>query len=261
MFLPKLPGLDLYLLSIMSLGRPHPATPLKRGTRRPNRGRSLAADQKSAGYPMEYANLFVAYRAVCQEHADRTLFRIQQISFGETWKRVEARSLFITRQGFRKGDVLAILGPSSPEWCLAYMAITAIGAIALPLDTNLSAETYREMLGSTGAKALFAAEPFRGLLAGMTVFPLEAEPPAAAGETASEPEVALGTSPRSSSRPGPPGFRRSSRSPTATSSMWPRSAPNSNCAARTRKIGMTARLKGVRDLFPSPRSRRVPFSP
>ncbi len=152
--------------------------------------KALAAHQKDRGkIPVEYVNLFEAYRAVCRDHANRTFFRIQQISFGEAWNRVEARALFILRQGFRKGDVLAILGPSSPEWCLAYMAITAIGAIALPLDTNLSANAYREMLENTNAKAIFAAKPFLGLLCGMTVFPLEEEPPVVTGETPTEPEI------------------------------------------------------------------------
>ncbi|MDA8125222.1 MAG: AMP-binding protein [Deltaproteobacteria bacterium] len=146
---------------------------------------------------MEFPNLYAAYRAVCRKYADRTLFRIQGISFGETWNRVEKRALFLRRQGFAKGDVLAILGASSPEWCMSYMAITAIGAIALPLDTNLSPETYREMLKSAGAKGLFAAAPFRDLFPDLTVFSLAAEPEENAGansaaETLAEPAIQAG---------------------------------------------------------------------
>lgn len=141
---------------------------------------------------MEYPNLYAAYRAVCCDHADRTLFRIQGITFGETWERVEARARFLRQRGVTKGDVVAILGASSPEWCMAYMAITASGAISLPLDTSLSAESYREMLQSAGARAIFAAEPFCGLFPDLAVFPLEGELPAADRETLAEPAVVSG---------------------------------------------------------------------
>ena len=44
------------MLSIMSPSSPHPSASLKKGGQgRPNRGKSLAADQKPAGVPMEYA--------------------------------------------------------------------------------------------------------------------------------------------------------------------------------------------------------------
>lgn len=115
-------------------------------------------------YIMEYTNLGTAYRSVCSRHADRILFRNENITFARTWQRAEALALFLRQEGYGRGDIIAILAGNSPEWCIAYMAITAIGAIALPLDTNLPADQYRAMLHQVKARAAFLSEPFAALM-------------------------------------------------------------------------------------------------
>ena len=127
---------------------------------------------------MEYTNLGAAYRSVCRLHADRILFRNQNITFGECWQRTESLALFLMREGYGKGDIIAILSGNSPEWCMTYMAITAIGAIALPLDTNLLPDQYRDMLRTVAARAVFVSEPFRNIFEDVTVYPIAGERPA-----------------------------------------------------------------------------------
>ncbi|MCE5261957.1 MAG: AMP-binding protein [Deltaproteobacteria bacterium] len=131
---------------------------------------------------MEYKNLGEAYRAVCTRHADRTLFRNQGITFRECWQRAETLALFLRQEGYGRGDIVAILAGNSPEWCITYMAVTAIGSIALPLDTNLLPDQYRAMLRAVKARAVFVSEPFRGLFEDVTVYRIDAAPPAAGGE-------------------------------------------------------------------------------
>jgi long-chain acyl-CoA synthetase len=128
---------------------------------------------------MEYKNLGVSYRTVCQCHADRILFRNQKITFGECWRRVESLAIFLRQEGYGRGDIIAILAGNSPEWCIAYMAITAIGSIALPLDTNLMSDQYRTMLRIVEARAVFVSEPFRGVFEEGTVYAIDMEPPIA----------------------------------------------------------------------------------
>ena len=125
---------------------------------------------------MEYENLYRAYASVCRRHADRILFRNQGITFGEAWRRARNRASVLVRAGYGKGDIVAILSGNSPEWCLSYMAITAIGAIALPLDTNLTPEQYRGMLRQVNARGAFVSASFREIFAGIDVFDIEAEP-------------------------------------------------------------------------------------
>jgi long-chain acyl-CoA synthetase len=129
---------------------------------------------------MEYKNLYAAYTSLCRRHTDRILFRNQGITFGETWRRAQARALALKRGGYGKGDVIAILAGNSPEWCITYMAITAIGAIALPLDTNLTPEQYRGMVHQVKARAAFVSAPFREVFQGLTLVDIETDP--AAGE-------------------------------------------------------------------------------
>jgi len=93
-----------------------------------------------------------------------TLFRFkgQDISFGETCTRVAERTGFLQKKGIAKGDVVGILSGNSPEWCSTFLAVTSIGAIALPLDTNLNKDQYNDMLLTAGAKAVFTGEGFHG---------------------------------------------------------------------------------------------------
>lgn len=139
---------------------------------------------------MEYQNLGAAYRTVCRRHADRILFRNQNITFGECGRRAAALACFLQKEGYGRGDIIAILAGNSPEWCISYMAITAIGSIALPLDTNLMPDHYRAMLRTVAARAAFVSEPFRGLFPDVTVYPIDMAPPAAGDKAL--PEAPLG---------------------------------------------------------------------
>ncbi len=132
---------------------------------------------------MEFNNLFAAYQTLCETFTERILFRNQNISFGETWQRAKTRALFLQDKGYQKGDVIAILAGNSPEWCLTYMAVTAIGAVALPMDTNLSSTKYREMAKSAGAAAAFVSGSFRHVFQGMAVYLIEDEPAAVQSAT------------------------------------------------------------------------------
>jgi long-chain acyl-CoA synthetase len=139
---------------------------------------------------MEFENLLTAYQTLCLHNKERILFQNQKISFGETWKKAKTRALFLQQEGYQKGDVLAILAGNSPEWCTTFMAVTAIGAIALPLDTNLTPVQYREMVKSAGARAAFVSSPFHDVFQDMAIYKIEEESPATAGsELKTEPVV------------------------------------------------------------------------
>jgi long-chain acyl-CoA synthetase len=140
---------------------------------------------------MAYDNLPAAYRELCKRHARRILFRNEHISYAQTWTQVVKRALFLQKQGIRKGDVVAILAPNSPEWCFTFMAVTAIGAAALPLDTNLSARQYRDMIQSAGAKAAFVSASFGGVLDNLVTFPIEEAPDESENTDFQSPDLTL----------------------------------------------------------------------
>lgn len=142
--------------------------------------------------PMEFENLFSAYQTLCSRYSENILFKNQGITFKETWRRAEARALFLKNEGYKKGDVIAILAVNSPEWCFAFMAVTAIGAVALPMDTNLKPAQYRAMLKSADARAAFVSEGFRDVFQDVKVYRIEDEPPATAGAPLPEEKLGLG---------------------------------------------------------------------
>lgn len=128
---------------------------------------------------MEFENLLTAYEKLALRHADRILFVNEQITFRKTWEKAKAAASLLQDRGFTRGDVIVLLAANSPEWCCMFMAITAIGAVALPLDTNLPAGQYRDMAVAAGARAAFVSGHFRDVFQDIPVFDIEGVPPAA----------------------------------------------------------------------------------
>ena len=118
----------------------------------------------------EWENLYAACRTVCFKHADRLLFKNEGITYAGAWRQVETRALFLEENGYGKGDVIVLLSGNSPEWCITYLAITAIGAVVLPLDTNLAPEQYRAMAQSVSARAAFVSTAFEKVFSEQAVY-------------------------------------------------------------------------------------------
>lgn len=64
----------------------------------------------------------------------------------------------------RKGDRVAICARNSPEWCLAYMAATMIGAIAAPFNSWSTARELEFLVKDSGSRLIFADPPRLKLL-------------------------------------------------------------------------------------------------
>jgi long-chain acyl-CoA synthetase len=58
--------------------------------------------------------------------------------------------------GVRKGDHVALYLENRPEWPEIYFGISALGAVAVPLDAKLREQEVAHILHDSGAKALFA---------------------------------------------------------------------------------------------------------
>jgi len=57
--------------------------------------------------------------------------------------------------GVRAGDKVAILSSSMPNWGVAYLAITSMGAVAVPILPDFTPGEIANVLNHSGAKALF----------------------------------------------------------------------------------------------------------
>ena len=65
---------------------------------------------------------------------------------------------FLFSRGVRKGDRVAILFEGRPEWGIVYLAISFLGAIAVPIDIQLSADEVGNLVQDSKSKAVFVSE-------------------------------------------------------------------------------------------------------
>lgn len=117
-------------------------------------------------------SLYDFYKKTCEKYSDELLFS-NGITYSEGWSLIERRGAFIQKNGYKKGDVIALLSPNSIEMCITFMAITATGAIVLPLDPNLDGKLYPDMLNKAGAKAVFTTAAFKKLFKEEKVYELD----------------------------------------------------------------------------------------
>jgi long-chain acyl-CoA synthetase len=80
-------------------------------------------------------------------------------TYAETMSRVEeCRHSLVDRFGVKKGDRVAILMSNIPEFCVAFMAITQLGAIAVTLNAFWEGEEIEYGLIDSGSCVLIADE-------------------------------------------------------------------------------------------------------
>ncbi|MBN1499895.1 MAG: AMP-binding protein [Spirochaetes bacterium] len=105
-------------------------------------------------------NLYDFFTETCLKYKDEILFD-NVITYHDAYELSLKRAAFLRKEGFKKGDVIGILAENSAEWCITYMALTICGIIALPIDPNLTPDSYNSMIRSSGMKAVFISEIYR----------------------------------------------------------------------------------------------------
>ncbi len=58
----------------------------------------------------------------------------------------------------KKGQHIAVIGPSSYEWIVSYLAITESGSVAVPIDASLPAADICELLDRADVRMLIFDE-------------------------------------------------------------------------------------------------------
>lgn len=93
------------------------------------------------------------------EEADQDflVYEEERYTFAQALAAAEALSCaLITEYGISQGDRVAICSRNYPEWCLAYMAITMIGAIAVPMNSWWQSKELAYGIEDSGSKVIFA---------------------------------------------------------------------------------------------------------
>ncbi|MGD6731695.1 MAG: AMP-binding protein [Pleomorphochaeta sp.] len=76
------------------------------------------------------------------------------ITYGKFNYIIQNIRAFLVSKGIEKGDRVAILGESSPNWMIAYFSITTIGAIAVPILPEFSKSEVNKILTHSQAKSI-----------------------------------------------------------------------------------------------------------
>ena len=85
------------------------------------------------------------------------IYNDERFTYGQTYAlAADLASALINRMQVSKGDRVAICSRNNPEWCIAYMAITMIGAVAVPMNSWWQGNEMVYGLQDSGAKLLFA---------------------------------------------------------------------------------------------------------
>jgi long-chain acyl-CoA synthetase len=104
------------------------------------------------------ANLRGVYKLGLQA-ADRDflVYEQERLSFAQTLTTAEAMSnVLLNRYQIKKGDRVGICSRNYPEWCLAFMAATMIGAIVVPMNSWWQGNELLYGLRDSGTRVLFA---------------------------------------------------------------------------------------------------------
>lgn len=104
-------------------------------------------------------NLESIYRLAAQQHPQLPflVYQEQRYSFGETYAMAGQLAMSLAhRFGVIKGDRVTVCSRNNPEWCLAYMAITMLGAVVVPMNAWWRGGEISFGLQDSGSKLIFA---------------------------------------------------------------------------------------------------------
>ncbi len=85
------------------------------------------------------------------------IYQDERYSYGETYRLANnLATALINEYGIAKGDRIAICSRNNPQWCIAYMASTMIGAIVVPMNSWWQGSEMYYGLQDSGTRLLFA---------------------------------------------------------------------------------------------------------
>ena len=104
------------------------------------------------------ANLGEYFKFMLQ-HGDKdfALYQEERYTFAQAYSLSAAfAAALVERLGVRKGDRVAILSRNNPQWMMAFVAVTSIGAVAVPMNAWWTTEELDYGFEDSGAKVVLA---------------------------------------------------------------------------------------------------------
>jgi long-chain acyl-CoA synthetase len=95
------------------------------------------------------------------------------ISYNQLRERTESVIRLLEEYSVQPGDKVALLCGSMPNWGVIYLAITSMGAVAVPILPDFSAGEVANVLTHSGARLLFVSSALTSKVAGFSSTSLE----------------------------------------------------------------------------------------
>ena len=76
------------------------------------------------------------------------------ITYGQLKEAIDHVAASLAQRGFRQGDVLGILSPNVPEYCIAFHAVASLGGVVTPINPLYIAHEISLQLKDAGARLL-----------------------------------------------------------------------------------------------------------
>ena len=81
--------------------------------------------------------------------------KVVTFTYKQALKKIREIAYYLVATGAKKGDHIAVIGKNSPEWALAYFAISFAGCIIVPLDYSLHIEDMEKILAFGDVDRIF----------------------------------------------------------------------------------------------------------
>ena len=114
-------------------------------------------------------NFYEMLTAACRKNGNGTaVFNDKEKTTYDALKReVDAVAAYLQNMGVKFGDKVALAVSNSPEFISAYFAVSAIGAVAVPMNTFLKNNEYAYILNDCKARFMFASAGLQKELKGL----------------------------------------------------------------------------------------------
>ena len=114
-------------------------------------------------------NFYEMLTAACRKNGNGTaVFNDKEKTTYRALKQeVDAIAAYLQNMGVRFGDKVALAVSNSPEFISAYFAVSAIGAVAVPMNTFLKNNEYAYILNDCKAQFMFASAGLQKELKGL----------------------------------------------------------------------------------------------
>jgi long-chain acyl-CoA synthetase len=99
----------------------------------------------------------------------RTDTGFRTVTFEQVLVQVKKIQAALQSHGVEYQDRVALISENRPEWVISYLAITSMGAIAVPLDAMLSKEEVVPLINDCNAKVIILSEKYTDYTKGTLV--------------------------------------------------------------------------------------------